>query len=497
MESSENSSPENGDYSAAIPLEISHDVASRADDLLREFAEDSGLETALIVDRSGSLVAGISAEAEVTIEVISALVAGASGAMRALVSQLGETGAMESLHLGGERMIYLREIVNRFILVGVADATRPAGLVRSKAHAIEGELTTLLRDIHPAEVPLPAPSGSSPRSLREVALRRAAERLAPVEAVEAEPEYSAPASFIDEEEEEFEIEPIFESDPIFEAEPLEEPEPELLEEPEPEPEPEVVVEAQPVEPREVLEPLDFGEPEIVIEPAIPMIPPFTKRPLPVDSPFEVEMDEADDDEDEEGIEMEVGDDDEDDTAPLIPPAASVFELEAGDDDEDDDDDEVTAFFEEKIPQDDTDLIEPVPPASFFELLEDDEDDDEEAEDDDEAEEKSAPPVFEFDEFDDFDEDDDGDEEASDESETPGVFDNDEDSDPFPVTARPGDSLFERPEEPDDEAGDEVGDEAGAEDESSADDEGIAEEIREMIDEEEEESEVRSSGPFYF
>lgn len=488
MESSENSSPENGDYSAAIPLEISQEVASRADDLLREFAEDSGLETALIVDRSGSLVAGISAEAEVTIEVISALVAGASGAMRALVSQLGETGAMESLHLGGDRMIYLREIVNRFILVGVTDATRPAGLVRSKAHAIEGELTTLLRDIRPAEVPLPAPSGNSPRSLREVALRRAAERLAPVEAVEVEPEYSAPASFSDEEEEEFEIEPIFESDPIFEAEPLEEPEPELLEElePEPESEPEVVVEAPPVEPREVLEPLDFGEPEIVIEPAIPMIPPFTKRPLPVDSPFEVEMDEADDDEDEEGIETEVGDDDEDDTAPLIPPAASVFELEAGDDEEDDEDDEVTAFFEEKLPQDDYELIEPVPPASFFELLEDDEDDDEEAEDDDEAEEKSAPPVFEFD---DFDEDDDEDEEASDESGNSVILENDEDSDPFPVTARPGDSLFERPEEPVDEP--------AAEDESSADDEGIAEEIREMIDEEEEESEVRSSGPFYF
>ena len=108
MESKDSSSPESGDYPAALPLEISQVVASRADDLLREFAEDSGLETALIVDRSGAFVAGISAEAEVTVEVISALVAGASGAMRALVSQLGETGAMESLHLGGDRMIYLR-----------------------------------------------------------------------------------------------------------------------------------------------------------------------------------------------------------------------------------------------------------------------------------------------------------------------------------------------------------------------------------------------------
>jgi hypothetical protein len=87
------------DFTAALPLDISEETASRSDDLLREFAEEAGLDTALIVDRSGALVAGISAEAEVTVEVISALVAGASGAMRALVAQLGESGAMESLHL--------------------------------------------------------------------------------------------------------------------------------------------------------------------------------------------------------------------------------------------------------------------------------------------------------------------------------------------------------------------------------------------------------------
>lgn len=482
-----------------VPLEISHEVASRADDLLREFAEDSGLETALIVDRSGALVAGISAEAEVTIEVISALVAGASGAMRALVSQLGETGAMESLHLGGDRMIYLREIVNRFILVGVSNATRPAGLVRSKAHAIESELTELLRDIRPVEMPMSAPAGTTSRSLRELALKRAAERLVPVEAVEAveavevETEYSSPAPFNDEEEEEFEIEPIFESDPIFDPEPLEEPEP--------------VIEAAPVEPREILEPLDFGEPEIVIEPAIPMIPPFTKRPLPVDSPFEVEMDEFEDEEEED-----------EDTALQIPSAGSVFE--ADDEDEDDDDDET---FEIEDSEDEFKLTDPVPPASFFELLEDDEEDEEDEEeltsehptapvfevddldeddpDDDDIEEEltseqSTAPNFEVDDLDEDDPDDEEDEDEDvaevidfDESGNLENFDPDEELDPFPVTARPGEALFGAIEvEKEDST-------AAAK--SSVDDEDIAEEIREMIDEEEEESEVRNSGPFYF
>ena len=336
MESKDSSSPESGDYPAALPLEISQVVASRADDLLREFAEDSGLETALIVDRSGAFVAGISAEAEVTVEVISALVAGASGAMRALVSQLGETGAMESLHLGGDRMIYLREIVNGFILVGVSDATCPAGLVRSKAHAIEGELTKLLRDIRPAGVPLPTLAGSSSGSLPEVAMSRDAEGLAPLEeeaetdlGVGPDPEIPRVESlpFANEkEEEELEIEPIFESDPELE------------------PGLEDNVRVTPVEPREILEPLDFGEAEIVIEPAIPMIPPFTKRHLPVDSPFEVEMAESNKDDEEEKT-----------VVPAVTLLSeSIFELESSNDEEE---------FELSVPK---------PPASFFEFPGDDE-----------------------------------------------------------------------------------------------------------------------------
>ena len=494
MESRETSCTESGDYPAAIPLEISHDVASRADDLLREFAEDSGLETALIVDRSGALVAGISAEAEVTIEVISALVAGASGAMRALVAQLGETGAMESLHLGGDRMIYLREIVNRFILVGVSNATRPAGLVRSKAHSIESELTELLRDIRPVEMPVSATAGTTSRSLRELALRRAADRLVAVEAVEAveaEPEYSTPAPFSAGEEGEFEIEPIFESDPIFEQQPLEEPEPAVETEPVVEPEafvePEPVVGAAPVEPRGILEPLDFGEPEIVIEPVIPMIPPFTKRPLPIDSPFEVVMDGSGEEEEED-----------EDTALQIPSPGSVFEADDDDDDdedEDEDEDEAEAdeeddegFFEIEDSEDEFKQTDPVPPASFFELLEEDEGE--------LTSKQPTVPVFEVDNLDENGPDVEGDEGEGDDAQIDfdesGNLENcdpDEEPDAFPVIARPGEALFGAIEV--------EREDSTAADKSSADDEDIAEEISEMIDEEEEESEVRSSGPFYF
>jgi len=346
MDRRETEPPEEADYPAAVPLEIDEETAMRADDLLREFAEDAGLETALIVDRSGALVAGISAEAEVTVEVISALVAGASGAMRALVSRLGETGALESLHLGGDRLIYLREIVNRFILVAVSEVSRPAGLVRQKALAIGPRLDELLSEIRPQEVTPPQPA----RSLRAISRERAALREAGLAVVAVatpslalaredsseveggEPidlERIAIAEFpgevpVDESFETLEftdeagasagkglarvadsLEPCDKgaSDLPSSSEagseedgedgedegvsPFEAFQEEDIEELEAEPDPECVC-----IPKEILEPIEFGEPEIVVETSPqPPASPSLVMPTPVDSPFEAEEDE--------------------------------------------------------------------------------------------------------------------------------------------------------------------------------------------------------------
>jgi len=257
---------------------------------LREFAEDAGLSTALVVDRSGSLVAGISSETDVTIEVISALVAGASGAMRALVAQLGETGSMESLHFGQGRLVYLREIINRFILVGVSDGSRPAGLVRQRAQSVKEELSTLLENVNAVEteVARPAPSPGV-RSLREVAMERAALRGVP-----------ADLTGISE----------FPEDPGIVPGEAEEPPPAL--------------ESSAPEPREVLEPLDFGESEIVIEPrqgAAGKL--LSGRDLAAFSPFEA--DEELEDDDNVGVELSA--------------SGSIFELADDDDDETDEDED--------------------------------------------------------------------------------------------------------------------------------------------------------------
>lgn len=543
MDRREIESPDEADYTAAVPLEIDEETATRADDLLREFAEDAGLETALVVDRSGALVAGISAEAEVTIEVISALVAGASGAMRALVSRLGETGAVESLHLGGNRLVYLKEIVNRFILVAVAEVSRPAGLVRQKALAITPRIEDLLREIHPAEIT--APPAPQTRSLRAIARERAAQREAglaavPVTAVllpevdedsirveetdTVRVEEIVVAEFPDEVpvEESFETleltsegEPVEEPEVVDEApedppaeseedaEPSEEieepstpfeafeedfgeeveaePDPAFFEcdEPEEELEQEAVAEPEPEPiPREILEPIDFGEPEIVIESSAPSLPPAPlKVVLPVDSPFEAEDDEEEDE-------------------PVITlspePLADVFELEDEDEEDEEEDEESDLILPEP----------PEPPRSLFDV--DAEDVDEEI--DEEIDEVPAEPVlpppfpeysvrrptslFELADDDDLEEDLDEplfaeDDEDDGEPEPENVFevdldDDDEDLLDDPVESSPVTPPSPPPAEPEAEA-----------DDTSADG------LEEMIAEEEEESEIRSSGPFYF
>jgi len=303
------------DISPHQPLEISSEIAAKADDLLRNFAEEAGLETALIVDRSGALVAGISSEAGVTIDVISALVAGASGAMRALVKELGETGNIESLHQGDDRLLYLREMINRFILVGVSDCTTPAGVVREEASKVVDALQELLVGIRQSDSPKEQKNLDSMKSLRSMSLQRTANRLlAPAVFLEHEEIPEFPVEIVGDAGEvpvPVQLEPIeelysvVESEPIVDLGPLQEATPEMeeeifIEEPledewlplkinglapallaevgpktafeeDEDAGDEPVLEIEPIEdikmpePKGILEPLDFGAPEIVIE----------------------------------------------------------------------------------------------------------------------------------------------------------------------------------------------------------------------------------------
>lgn len=340
MDAEETDEVENADYTPAIPLEISSELASLIDDQLRDFAEDAELETALVVDQSGALVSGISAEEEVTIEVISALVAGASGAMRALAGELGETGSIESFHQGENRIIYLGEIIHRFVLVGVCSAGAPLGVIREKANQIRPALVDLLLDL---EVPEPEPEEPKPAPvLRKITVQAIPVREMIHTVFEEEVEEDAPGQ---------------EDGELIEAEEDTEDVIELAEEGSPDPGEtdtlegaerdfvsdgaEAEAEAEP-ESKEVIEVLEFEESEIVIEDSG-----AASAAEMVDSPFEMEFGEEDEEASEEPAEP----------PSIVEPVESIFELEAGSEEAEAGSEEVPSPPEEGIFELDLDPVE--------------------------------------------------------------------------------------------------------------------------------------------
>ena len=174
---SSRNSPNKADRTAAVDLEVPPGVADDIEAVLRSFAEEAELDTSLVVDQSGFLIAGISSIPDVDVDSIGTLVAGASGATEGLTGALGEQGRVESLHLGEDRLLYLKAVGDRFILVGVSDSTVPAGILRDQADRIEKPLKKFLSrvkampksltrkqpEVAQKEAPKPAP----PKSLRQ------------------------------------------------------------------------------------------------------------------------------------------------------------------------------------------------------------------------------------------------------------------------------------------------------------------------------------------
>jgi predicted regulator of Ras-like GTPase activity (Roadblock/LC7/MglB family) len=135
------------DRTAAVTLEVPTGVADDIEKALRGYAEEAELDTSLVVDHSGFLVAGISSLPDVDVDSIGTLVAKASEAAENLVISLGAYGRFESLHLGEDRLFYFKEIGARFILVAVSDSNVPAGILRDQATLIEPALLKLLEKV--------------------------------------------------------------------------------------------------------------------------------------------------------------------------------------------------------------------------------------------------------------------------------------------------------------------------------------------------------------
>jgi len=160
------------DASPLLTLEIRPELATEIEDRLGVFADECELDTALVVARSGALVAGISVENGVTIQAVAALVAQAGGNARTLAHELKNRAPLESLFFGEDRLLYLRELDERFFLVAVAPSTVPVGVVRAAAGPLVELLLPMLVGIL-VPMPLPERPVSLSKSLRRIALERA------------------------------------------------------------------------------------------------------------------------------------------------------------------------------------------------------------------------------------------------------------------------------------------------------------------------------------
>ncbi len=281
------------DQTAAPNFEITASLAEEAEELLRDFAEDAELDVALIVDHSGGLIAGITADEEIQIETVGALVAGAVGSVKALGKSVGETNPVESINHGTDNTIYLRQLSDRFIIVGIAEAELPSGIIREKAAQIADSVLGLLTGEAILEV--------------EDAEEKDAEDGETEESVED----ASPFNLTDISEDE-----------------------ELVDE---EPDDEVEAEIELGDPEEDEAPSSEDE-EIVVP------------PLVVDSPFEIAMEGEDDDE------VEASDDsaDEEEEEGAFPAGETFFELGGVDSSDEEEDSEVVigAEAEEEVEADD-------------------------------------------------------------------------------------------------------------------------------------------------
>jgi len=253
------------DRSPAHPLEVSAALAAAVEQVLFGFAAKAELETALVVDLSGALVSGISADEDSEIDVVSVLAAGASGAIRALAKRLGEAGEIESFHHGSEQVVYLGGVGERFLLVGVCRSGTAIGAIREEARQVRPSLTSLLATLDETR------SEAANRAAQPPAPANAAPPATPPAAPVPPP--AIPLSAAPQERASREVAQPGPEEPARTGSRLQEAVSEITR---PDPEP---------LPTEIIEYLGEDEPEIVVEHSS-----FALAGLP-DSPFEIAEDE--------------------------------------------------------------------------------------------------------------------------------------------------------------------------------------------------------------
>ncbi|HMA42374.1 MAG TPA: roadblock/LC7 domain-containing protein, partial [Gemmatimonadales bacterium] len=121
--------------------------ARRIQQILAQFLADSGARTALIVDRTGQLVATVGEPPAFDPTAFATLTAADFSANDQLARMLGEPEFGALFHQGERESMYLADIARRVILVVLFDNRTTLGLVKLRVRAAVQELNQVFTDM--------------------------------------------------------------------------------------------------------------------------------------------------------------------------------------------------------------------------------------------------------------------------------------------------------------------------------------------------------------
>src|SRR3954470_168076 len=114
---------------------------------LQQFLYDSNARCALLVDRSGQLVATVGEQPRFDATAFATLTAADFSANDQLARLIGETEFNSLFHQGEQESMYLVDIARRVILVILFDNRTTLGLVRLKMKLVVEELSKLFEQV--------------------------------------------------------------------------------------------------------------------------------------------------------------------------------------------------------------------------------------------------------------------------------------------------------------------------------------------------------------
>jgi predicted regulator of Ras-like GTPase activity (Roadblock/LC7/MglB family) len=114
---------------------------------LQKFLGETNARCALLVDRSGQLVATVGEQPNFDPTAFATLTAADFSANDQLAQLIGETDFNSLFHQGEKESMYLADVARRVILVALFDNRTTLGLVRLKIKDTVIELTKLFQDV--------------------------------------------------------------------------------------------------------------------------------------------------------------------------------------------------------------------------------------------------------------------------------------------------------------------------------------------------------------